>query len=79
MLVKLVTFPVDALIWLLEELRDRAEQELYDESKIRQELLELESQLEGGSISREQYEIGEQALIDRLQEARRRRLEQREE
>lgn len=79
MLLKLVTFPVKALIWLLEELRDRAEQELYDESKIRQELLELESRLESGSISQEQYEVGEQALIDRLQEARRRRLEQDEE
>lgn len=79
MLLKLVTFPVNALIWLLEELRDRAEQELYDESKIRQELLELESRLKSGSISQEQYEVGEQALIDRLQEARRRRLEQDEE
>lgn len=79
MLLKLVSFPVKALIWLLEELRDRAEQELYDESKIRQELLELESRLKSGSISQEQYEVGEQALIDRLQEARRRRLEQDEE
>ena len=75
MLGRLLTFPVDALIWLLQELRERAEEEMYDETRIRQELLELETQAEAGVISREEYEAGELVLVRRLTQARRWRAE----
>ncbi|MDI6637757.1 MAG: gas vesicle protein GvpG [Bacillota bacterium] len=75
MLGRLLTFPVDAFIWLLQELKERAEEEMYDETRIRQELLELESRAEAGVISREEYEAGELALVRRLAQARRWRAE----
>lgn len=75
MLGRLLTFPVDAFIWLLQELKERAEEEMYDETRIRQELLELESRAEAGVISREEYEAGELTLVRRLAQARRWRAE----
>ena len=47
-----------------------AEKELYDESRIREELLVLQLRLEEGEISEEEYAEQEAEIVARLREAR---------
>jgi len=55
MLLKLLTAPLSApgagFKFILQTLADMAEKELYDESRIREELLVLQLRLEEGELS----------------------------
>jgi cytochrome c-type biogenesis protein CcmI len=64
--------PVRGAAWVAETLRDAAEDEYYDESRIRRQLLELENDLSAGRISEQEYEAAEDELVDRLLEAQQR-------
>jgi hypothetical protein len=64
-----------AFVGIGERIRDIAEQECWGESKIKQELLELQMRLEMEEIAEEEYVVAEAALMQRLQEGRRRRGE----
>ncbi len=61
-----LTGPLRGLLWLAEQLRDQAERELFNPDRIRQQLTELELQLDLGQISEEEYEAAETALLDQL-------------
>jgi hypothetical protein len=67
-----VTGPLRGLLWLAEQLRDQAERELFDPDRIRQQLTELELQLDLGRISEEEYEAAEAALLEQLRHLRER-------
>jgi len=67
-----VTGPLRGLLWLAEQLRDQAERELFDPDRIRQQLTELELQLDLGRISEEEYEAAETALLEQLRHLRER-------
>jgi hypothetical protein len=67
-----VTGPLRGLLWLAEQLRDQAERELFDPDRIRQQLTELELQLDLGQISEEEYEAAETALLEQLRHLRER-------
>lgn len=64
--------PVRGVAWVAGTLHDAAEDEYYDESRIRRELLELENDLSAGRISEQEYETAEDELVDRLLEAQQR-------
>jgi hypothetical protein len=69
----LLLSPVKLAIKLAEQIRDMAEEELYGEDKIKEELWKLQLMLEIGEITEEQYKEAEHALMERLEEAARRK------
>jgi uncharacterized membrane protein len=74
MLTQLLTAPVSlpfaGLRFLLERIREMAEQELYDTERIREELLLLQLRLEEGEIDEDEYREAEAAIMERLRAAR---------
>ncbi|KPJ65940.1 MAG: hypothetical protein AMJ45_04385 [Syntrophobacter sp. DG_60] len=70
LLFPLVTIPIKAPIWMGKTLRDAAIKELTDESRVREELLELQMRYEMDEISKEKYEEKEKALMERLEAIR---------
>jgi hypothetical protein len=73
-LFKLLTFPVSGPLvgtkWALKTLMSEAERRYYDEAAIRQEMAELERRMLAGQIDDETFDRQEEALLDRLLEAR---------
>ena len=58
---------------IVEKIRDMAENELYGEDKIKEELVKLQMMLETGEITEEQYNKEEDILMKRLEEGAKRR------
>ena len=71
-----VTGPANALVWVAEKLSEQAEKELYDEDKVRSQLMELEFRNDLGEINEEEYAQSEQELLDRLKIIRERKAAQ---
>ena len=71
-----VTGPVNGLVWVAEKLSEQAEKELYDEDKVRSQLMELEFRNDLGEINEEEYAQAEQELLDRLKVIRERKAAQ---
>lgn len=67
--------PIKGLVWVADKLKDMAESEMTDDSKIHEELLELQMRLELDEISEEEYLGKEAELMDRLEEIRKRKEE----
>lgn len=65
-----------ALRAMAKKIRDVAEEEYWGEEKIKQQLLELQTKLGLDEITEEEYAIAEAALMERLEEGRRRRGEE---
>ena len=76
-LLTLPLAPVRGVTWVAEQMAEEAERQLYDEDRIRGELLQLELEAEDGLISEEERARREDELLDRLAVAqnRRRQLE----
>jgi len=64
----LFSAPFRGLLRVFEEVARQAEDELYDGDGIRQQLIEIYTQLEAGSISEQEFERREAALVERLEE-----------
>ena len=58
--------PIKFTIWLGEKLRDAAYEEMTDESKIHEELLQLQMRFEMGEIGEQEFEKEEGRLMERL-------------
>jgi hypothetical protein len=58
--------PLKSVIWLGRKLNEVAEKELYDEGRIKEELMALQLQFELDEISEQEYEKREEELLDRL-------------
>jgi hypothetical protein len=69
-----VTGPVKGLMWIAQQLVDRAEHELYDSGDIRGKLLELELRYDMGEIGEDEYNASEQELLERLKASREREI-----
>jgi hypothetical protein len=72
----LLTFPlapVRGTMWLAEQLAAQADAELYDEDKIRRELLELDVLEADGVLDADERRMREDELLARLSVARQRR------
>src|SRR2546423_14463218 len=65
-----ITGPVAGVKWSLNKVMQVAEDEVTDDSGIKQELMELQMQLELGDIDDEEYVRREAALMQRLREVR---------
>ena len=76
LLTKLVTLPlapVRGVVWLTERIAEAADREQYDEESIRRRLDELQEGYEAGEIGDRELADAEEALLQRLTEARRER------
>ncbi len=62
--------PLKGIVWLAEKLKETAETELYDEGKVKEELLNLQMKLETGEISEDEYNKREAKLLERLEAIR---------
>jgi hypothetical protein len=73
-LFKLLTFPVSGPLiggkWVLETLLNEAERKHYDEGAIRQQMADLEAEYQTGRLPDAEFEQREEALLERLLEAR---------
>jgi hypothetical protein len=80
MLFKLLTLPISAPVsgfkFVLEQLQNVAEAELYDVDRIREQLLLLQLRLDEGELTEEEYVEREAEIIARLREARARQRAQ---
>ena len=82
-LLKLLTFPVSLPIsggtWVLRTVLNEAERRYYDEAAILEEMAQLDRQFQAGEIDETTFDEFEEALLQRLLEAREYRLRQQEE
>jgi hypothetical protein len=62
--------PLRGVLWLARMIEEHVNAELYDESKIRAELTELELALDLNQIDLDEYEARESMLLRRLKEVR---------
>jgi hypothetical protein len=62
--------PVAGIRWTLAKVQQVAEEELTDDSAVKQELMELQMQLELGDIDEHEYVRREAELMQRLREIR---------
>lgn len=74
-LLTLPLAPVRGVVWVAEQLETAAEDQLYDEARIRRELRELETRLEAGELSEAEFEAAEDELLDLLTQAQTRHRE----
>jgi hypothetical protein len=73
-LFKLLTFPVSLPIsggtWVLQTVLNEAERRYYDEAAILEEMAQLERQFADGEIDEAHFDQDEEALLQRLLDAR---------
>ena len=62
--------PLKFTVWIAEKLRESAYNEMTDESRVHEELLQLQMRYEMEDISEEAYEIEEAGLMERLEAIR---------
>ena len=65
-----ITAPIAGVRWCLRQAVNIAEEELMDDSAVKDELLELQMALETGDISEDDYAAREAELMRRLREIR---------
>lgn len=65
-----VTGPVNGIRWVLGKVQQVAEEELTDDTPIKQELMELQMLLELGEVDDEEYVAREAAIMRRLRDVR---------
>lgn len=69
--------PIKGVAWIGEKLKEKAEAELTDESKVQEELLELQMRFETDEITEEEYERKEAKLMEKLEVIRKYKEESR--
>ena len=74
-LITLPLAPVRGAAWVVEQVAEEAERQLYDESRMRRELLQLEIDHDAGLVSDASYKEQVDDLLGRMAEARERRAE----
>jgi len=69
----LINLPAKGLVSIFKKIYEMAEAELTDESKIKEELLRLQTMYEIDQIGEEEYQKKEAELLERLNAARERK------
>jgi hypothetical protein len=72
-LLTLPIAPARGVAWVVEQVVEEAERQMYDEQNIRRELMDLELEFDEGTIDAEERAAREEQLLERLAEAQRRR------
>lgn len=62
--------PITLIKWIAEKIKEAAEEEMTDESKVQGEILELQMLYEMGEIAEEEYQKKEAKLMERLEAIR---------
>jgi hypothetical protein len=65
-LLTLPLAPVRGVVWVAEQVADEADRQLYDEDRIRGELVQLEIEAEEGRLDDEERQRMEDDLFERL-------------
>jgi hypothetical protein len=65
-----ITAPAAGIRYCIEKVVDYAEQQLTDDEPVREQLLELQIELEEGRVTEEEYAEREAVLLARLREIR---------
>lgn len=78
-LLTLPLAPVRGAAWVAQQVAEEADRELFDEDRIRRELVELDLQADEEGLSDEERAHLEDDLLARLDVARRRRADMAEE
>ncbi|MBI5560301.1 MAG: gas vesicle protein GvpG [Deltaproteobacteria bacterium] len=60
--------PVKGVVWIGEKIKESAEAELYDESRVQEALGNLQMRLELGEITEDAYRKEEALLLKRMEE-----------
>lgn len=66
----ILLLPVSGLVWVADKLKDSAEAEFLDESRVQESLLALQIRLEMDEISESEYMEQETELLERLEDIR---------
>lgn len=66
----ILLLPINGVVWVADKLKDSAEAEFLDESRVQESLLALQMRLEMEEISESEYMEQETELLDRLEEIR---------
>ncbi|MBI1920352.1 MAG: gas vesicle protein GvpG [Geobacter sp.] len=66
----LLLAPIKGVVWVADKIDEMVETELTDDSRVREELLELQMRLELDEITEDEYQQGETELMGRLEEIR---------
>lgn len=77
-LITLPLAPVRGVLWVVEQVADEADRQMFDESRIRGELLQLELDYDEGLVDDEERTAIEDELIARLAIAHQREREREE-
>jgi Gas vesicle protein G len=75
-LLTLPLAPVRGVVWVTEQLVEEAERQLYDEDRIRAELVQLELDYDEGLLDDEELRRREDELMERLAIGQARRQEE---
>ncbi len=62
--------PVKGIVWIGSKLKRTAEEDITDEGRIQEKLLELQMRFEMDEISEEEYDRGETRLMEELEAIR---------
>ena len=65
-----LTIPLKGLFFIADRLKETAESEITDESRVYEELLELQMKFEIDEITEEEYQKKEAGLMDKLEAIR---------
>jgi len=65
-----ILIPIKGVAWIGQKLKEHAETELTDKSKIQEELLNLQMRFDMGEIGEEEYEKKEVKLLGRFEAIR---------
>src|SRR6476620_7450907 len=65
-----VTGPVAGIKWSLGKVQQVVEEELTDDSSVKQDLMQLQLQLELGEVDDAEYSVREAQIMQRLREVR---------
>lgn len=67
--------PIKGLAWLTKKIKEQAEEEYFNESKVQEGLIELQIQLDEGKITEREYKKQEEKLLERLEQIRKHKEE----
>jgi len=62
--------PVKGVVWIGNKLKETADAEITDKSKVQEELLDLQMRFEMGEVGEEEYKKKEEKILERLEAIR---------
>ncbi len=64
------TGPIDGAMWTIDKVQRAVEEELTDDTPIKEDLMRLQLELEAGDIDDDEYVVRETRIMERLREVR---------